>query len=179
MAKGGYILLHRSIMDHWIYDSKPYDKLSAWIDLLLLANYEDKKVMHRGKLITCKRGTVNLSITSLANRWGWNWRTAKRFILELEKDNMCQLECRAECTTITIVNYDNFQTMDKKSAKQNTKHNAEQNTNPVQSGVQTTNKDNKYINENKEKASPTSEEEFIDYDEMSWFDRLEDDRDKK
>lgn len=134
--KSGYILLHRSLLEHWVYQEKPFSKGQAWIDLLLLANYEDKKTYFRGKLVTCKRGTVNLSIQELSKRWGWNWRTTKNFILSLERESMCILECTRECTTITIVKYDDFQTFEKRNTKRNTNRNAERNTEAVQNGIQ-------------------------------------------
>lgn len=169
----GWILIYRQIMDHWIWSDKPFSKGQAWIDLLLLANYEDKKTMFRGKLITCKRGTVNLSIAALANRWGWHWKTTKKFILELEKDNMCTLECQRECTTITLVNYDNFQDLGKRSAKRNAKRNANQSENPMPNGMPITKESKRNVKEEKEKpsADPVQEEE----EEIRWNGkRLED-----
>lgn len=158
--KNGYILLFRSIMDNWLWSSKPFSKGQAWIDLLLLANYEDRKTMHRGKLKVCKRGTVNLSVSVLAERWGWNWRTAKNFILELEKDGMCTLDCTRDCTTITIVNYDDFQDSEKRNTKRNTKQNTNRSAEAVQNGVQITKEIKEVKNENKENtAAPLPSEE--------------------
>lgn len=37
----GWISLYRSIQEHWLW--KDAEMLRAWLDLLLLANYEDKK----------------------------------------------------------------------------------------------------------------------------------------
>jgi hypothetical protein len=42
----GFIKLHRSIKDCWLWkDDEPFSKRDAWIDLLLLANYTDKKIL--------------------------------------------------------------------------------------------------------------------------------------
>lgn len=157
--KSGYILLHRSLLEHWVYQEKPFSKGQAWIDLLLLANYEDKKTYFRGKLVTCKRGTVNLSIQELSRRWGWNWRTTKNFILSLEGESMCRLECTRERTTITIVKYDDFQTFEKRSAKRNTNRNAEQNAEAVQNGVQITKESKRNQKEEKEKPAALPSED--------------------
>lgn len=171
--KSGYILLFRSLMDNWLWSSRPFSKGQAWIDLLFLANYEDRKAMHRGKVKICKRGTVNLSISTLANRWGWNWRTAKNFILELEKDEMCTLECTRDCTTITIENYDDFQDVAKQNAKRNTKRNAKQNAEAVQNGVQITNEIKEGNKESKEKPaalpSDDKDEDEDDYETGKWY----------
>ena len=46
----GWIKVHRDLNDHWIWKSKePFDKRSAWIDLILLANFKDFKTVKKGK----------------------------------------------------------------------------------------------------------------------------------
>lgn len=109
MAKFGWFLLDRSIQDSWLWKDKPFNKSMAWIDLIMLANWEDKKMPYKGKVITCKRGDVNLSISELAKRWGWDRKTAKRFLKLLESDNMITLNATTHRTTVTIVNYDKYQ----------------------------------------------------------------------
>lgn len=176
MAKGTYIYLDRGILDHWTYKDKPFNRSMAWIDLLLIADHTTHTSMWRNKPTEFERGDVNLSITQLAERWGWTREKARRFISQLEQDNMVRAKCTTNRTTITIVNYDNFQ--NKRTTNRTTDHTTERTSNHATDRTHLIN--NKEINkEYKEKASPTSEEEFIDYDEMSWFDRLEDDRDKK
>ena len=111
MAKG-WIKLDRQVQEHWLWNDERYDKAHAWIDLLLLANHKDKKLLYRGEVITCERGTVNRSIDSLAKRWGWNWRTVKSFLKALEKDGMITGEYTTNRTTITIENYAKYQDVD-------------------------------------------------------------------
>lgn len=169
MAKG-YIYLHKQLLDHWLWQDKPFSKGQAWIDLLLLANYEDKKTMHRGRLITCKRGTVNLSIMELSKRWGWHWKTTKKFILEMERDNMCTLKCTTECTTITIEKYDDFQILGKQNAQRNAKQNAKQSENQMPNGMPITNKDNKRIIKENENAPLPDDEIDPDWNDDDWVD---------
>ena len=104
----GYIRLHRKIQDCWVWDDRPYSKGQAWIDLLLLANYKDRKEPYGNEIRNFQRGTVNLSQMQLANRWGWDRRTVKRFLMLLESDNMITQESTTHGTTITLVNYDKF-----------------------------------------------------------------------
>lgn len=105
----GWILLHRSILDHWIYKTKRFSEFQAWIDLLLLAEHTTHKQMWRGKLTEFKRGDVCLSITRLAERWGWSRNKTRRFLNQLEEDEMIHLIGHQNRTVLTIVNYDNFQ----------------------------------------------------------------------
>lgn len=105
----GWIRLHRSIQDHWMWKDEPYDKARAWIDLLMLANWEDKKTSYKGEIIICKRGDVNLSILKLAERWKWSRWKVTEFLKLLEKDGMVKLNATTHRTTITIVNYGVYQ----------------------------------------------------------------------
>ena len=53
----GWIKLHRTLQLHWLWNTeKPFDKRSAWIDLLLLANHEDGKTLFDNELVVVKRG---------------------------------------------------------------------------------------------------------------------------
>lgn len=108
MSDTGWIKLHRQITDCWLWDDRPYSKGQAWIDLLLLTNYKDRKEPYGNGIRTFQRGTVNLSQMQLANRWGWDRRTVKRFLTLLESDNMITQESTTHGTTITLVNYDKF-----------------------------------------------------------------------
>lgn len=112
--KNGWISLHRSIQNHWLWEEKPFSKGQAWIDLIMLANYEDKKMPYKGEIITCKRGTVNLSISFLAERWGWGREKTREFLKLLESDKMVTVNATKHRTTITIENYRAYQNTDLK-----------------------------------------------------------------
>ena len=105
----GWITLSRKLTEHWLYEEAHFDHTHAWIDLLMLANYTDKKKPYKGGIITCKRGDVNYSIKYLAERWGWNWRTVKAFLDVLEEDGIIKAEYTTNRTVITIVNYEKYQ----------------------------------------------------------------------
>ncbi len=105
----GWVRLNRSIMDNWLWKEKPFSKACAWIDLLLSANHEDKKVLFDGNLVTVKRGQQLTSIRKLSERWGWNRRTTRKFLLMLENDGMVHVECTTRCTTVTLINYGKYQ----------------------------------------------------------------------
>lgn len=103
----GYIKIYRQITDCWIWDRDDY--LKAWIDLLFMANYKDKKTIKDGKIVTFAKGTVTTSIYILADRWGWDRKKVRRFLEVLETDKMVSLNRTTRGTIISIVNYEVFQ----------------------------------------------------------------------
>lgn len=101
--------LSRDIQSHWLWtDKEPFDKRSAWIDLLLLANYIDTKTIYKEEVIVCKRGDVNLSISFLSERWRWSREKTRRFLKALETDGMLKLKANTHRTVITICDYECF-----------------------------------------------------------------------
>lgn len=107
MAKKiGWIPLHRSIQECVLWESEdPFDIRSAWIDLLLLANHEDKRVVFDGKAITIGAGQRVTSLYYLANRWHWSRGRVRRYLDLLENEGMITRISDNRKTTITIVNY--------------------------------------------------------------------------
>ena len=106
---GGYIKLHRDIMDHWLWQRKPFDEGRAWVDLILLANHATTRAPYKGEIIEFERGTVNRSITWLAERWGWSRDKTRRFLRLLERDQMVTVDTSTHRTTITIEKYAFYQ----------------------------------------------------------------------
>lgn len=148
MKTGMFLMLDRGIMDHWIYSKEPFDECHAWIDLLLLANIEDKKTSYKGGIIICKRGDVNYSISWLAKRWGWSRDKARRFLNILEIDGMVTVNATTNRTTITIEKYDDYNippTTGKATNRQRVRQRAD--SEPTQ-----LNNDNNENNEYKNKA---------------------------
>jgi len=109
MNQKGWISLHRKIQNCWFWDDKPYDRARAWIDLLLLANHEDKKICFDGKPLTIQRGQYLTSILKLSDRWGWSRNKTKRFLAVLEEEQMITTDRTNKRTVINIVNYGVYQ----------------------------------------------------------------------
>lgn len=109
MAKDGWIKLHRQIQEGSIWEEKPFDKRSAWIDLLLSANHADKKIYFNGNFFVVKRGQYLTSIRKLAERWGWSYDKCLRYLKLLEADGMLLKDSNKSRTLITIVNYKMYQ----------------------------------------------------------------------
>lgn len=170
----GWILLHKQIQAHWLWEDKPFSKGQAWIDLLLLAEHETHKSMWRSQLTEFKRGDVNLSITELAHRWGWSRDKVRRYISQLEQDNMLRANCTTNRTTLTIVKYDDFQN---RCATNKATNKSTDNTTDKATDKTHLKNNKRIIKESKEIVAPLpdtpEEEESYPWDDPSWFDEVD------
>ena len=108
----GWISIHRKIQDNLIWNDKPFNRGAAWVDLLLLANHEDKKVLFNGSIIEVKRGEKITSLRKLSERWGWSREKTKNFLILLKSENMIDFKTDHQKTTYKIVNYNVYQNED-------------------------------------------------------------------
>jgi hypothetical protein len=104
---GGWIKIHRKLSEHWIYQDSNY--LHWWIDILLSANFEDKKVLIKGALYDCKRGQSVYSLDTWAKRWNTDKSKVRRFLSMLETDGMITLENISVSTRLTVCKYECYQ----------------------------------------------------------------------
>ena len=105
----GWISIHRKIKEHWVWEDKPFSKGQAWIDILLMANHADKKILLGNELIEVKRGSFITSEKKLMENWGWGKEKVRRFLQVLQEDGMIDKKSDRKKTTINVVNYDFFQ----------------------------------------------------------------------
>jgi hypothetical protein len=106
----GWIKIHRSITNHWLYSEKRvYSKLEAWYDMLIAVNYSDTKTIIKGKLYEVKRGQSILSLESWGKRWNWDKSKVRRFFNLLENDSMIELKCDNTTTHLTVCKYERYQ----------------------------------------------------------------------
>lgn len=107
----GWISLYRDIQDNWIWLAEPFSKGQAWVDLLLLANHQDGTIIFSGELIKVKRGEFITSILKLSDRWRWSRGKASTFLNQLQSDGMLVQNRTAHYTTLTIANYEKYQSV--------------------------------------------------------------------
>ena len=99
--------MHRCIQKHWIWQDA--NRFKWWVDLLLRANHEDKKILFDGTLRECKRGEVLTSLSKLAESWGVSRDIARHFLNMLESDSMIIRKTTQKYTQIIIYNYASYQ----------------------------------------------------------------------
>ena len=116
MSKEGWISIYRKIQECviWLSD-EPYDRRSAWIDLLLTANHRDTELLFDGKMITVTRGQLVTSVRKLADRWGWGKDKTLAYLRLLEELGMIKKESDSRRTLLTIENYSIYQVSDENS----------------------------------------------------------------
>ena len=106
----GWIKIHRSINNHWLYTEKrAFSKFEAWLDILINVNFAESKVVIKGKLYIVKRGESVLSMDSWAKRWGWDKSRVRRFMELLQKDTMITIKSDNITTHLIVCNYDSYQ----------------------------------------------------------------------
>jgi len=103
----GWLKLSREINNHWIWNDEK--RLKWWIDILLVVNFEDKKVLINGTLYECKRGESLMSLTSWGNRWGVSKTAVNNFFELLKKDGMITTKNETQTTRLIVCKYDTYQ----------------------------------------------------------------------
>lgn len=143
----GWIRTYRSILDNPMWLAEKFTKGQAWLDLLLMAAYEDCFVISNKKKVTLRRGQLCMSTRNLAGRWKWSRNKVFRFLETLRAEGMAtvsggngrnhpteppsappmehetELPKNFVTTIISITNYDKYQggeTTHEKEKKQRT-----------------------------------------------------------
>ena len=169
MKENGYILLHRDLMENWVWQDEIFTKGQAWVDLLMLVNHSDNdKVLINNKFISVKRGETITSKLKLAKRWGWSRKKLDKFLGLLERDGMATTESTPHYTTIKVLNYNVYQTNKKDFAQRNAqqkeqpkeqqKHNGGSN-----GGTQTINDLNNELNNDNQLKDIVPYKKLVDY----------------
>lgn len=105
----GWICLHRKICDHWLWDKKPFSEGQAFVDILLMANYKEKKFRLGNEVVSADSGTIVTSQVKLSERWGWGRKKVSSFLKALESDGMIITISDNKRTKIIVVNYNAYQ----------------------------------------------------------------------
>ncbi len=133
----GWIRLHRSMLNHWLWEGEKFTRAQAWMDLLLWARYAPGDVRVRSYPIKLQRGQQARSEVTLAKTWGWSRDRVRRFLDRLVSEGMIIQEKRHQTTIITICKYDDFQsddTREKTSTNTGTQQEPDRNQDTIEEG---------------------------------------------
>lgn len=126
----GWIKLHRQIQNHWIWEDS--EKLKWWLDLILMANHQDNKVLINGELVVIEMGERHTSEEKLAARWGVSRNTVRKFLNLLVKDDMISIKkSRQNGTTYKVRNYNVYQGFSEEKKQQTEQRTEQQKDNGV------------------------------------------------
>ena len=95
--------------DFWI-DPAPFDHRSAFLYVLLAANWKPGKFRKSGHVLDVKRGQLLTSIRHLQDAFHWgSTDRVKRWLDLMQEYGMIEHESLPYGTLLTVVNYDRFQ----------------------------------------------------------------------
>ena len=107
---GGWIKLYRQLQQNPIWQSsEPFSRRDAWIDLLLLANHEERVIIVNGKRKVISEGQHWTSYRVLAQRWHWSYEKVRRYFALLDELDMAHVTVTPNGSLVTLVNYSFFQ----------------------------------------------------------------------
>ncbi len=109
MSSGGWIKLHRQVMEHPDYLAEKFTRMGAWIDLLLLAGHDAMTTRIRGIRVEAERGQVVMAEKELAPRWQWSRNKVRKYLAELQAAGQIVQQKNNVTSYITILNYDKYQ----------------------------------------------------------------------
>lgn len=157
--KLGFIPLYRSIQEHWLWQKEePFDIRSAWIDLLLSVNHEEKKILVGRSVVTIRAGQMWTSYKKLSKKWHWSYKRVLRYINLLKSDGMIAVDGTSNGTLLTVINYGNFayQGQARDTSNDTPDDTPSDTPNDTSGDIQTININN-INNENKLKKEPVAE----------------------
>lgn len=142
----GWIKLHRSIKNHWLFNNDKFFKW--WVILLIEVNHKDNKIQLGYNLHEIKRGQSAKSLRSWAKLFNSEVKQVVKFFDLLESDNMIKREILGKGKqSTTLINIENYSTYQGSSETQETTQRTtrEPRNEPRERG--TNNNDNKEKNE--------------------------------
>ena len=96
-------------MDMEGYFDEKFSLPMCWIDLLLLAEWQDKVFHIRGVKVVVKRGQIAISIENLSKRWKISKATVQKRLQMFQRDERIIVERSNIVNIITIINYERYQ----------------------------------------------------------------------
>jgi len=104
---GGYIKIHRSLMQKGYY--KDSDYIHLWVHLLMCATYQEKEYLFNGKIEHLKPGQFITGRLKLSNDTGIQQSKVERVLKVFESEHQIEQQGTTKFRIISIVNWDKYQ----------------------------------------------------------------------
>lgn len=92
--------------NNWLYHNEPFNKITAWVDLVMNAVPEDTEFKINKVKVILKKGQLITSVRACAYRWNWSNTKVCNFFKQLEKEKLIARDKSTGTTVIIIHNYD-------------------------------------------------------------------------
>ena len=99
----GSIRLHKRLRKNPVWERPDYGY--CWVDLLMLANDEDRETFVQGEKVALQRGQLCWSLRSLEKEWKKSGEWLTRFLQFLTDEGMITVDSNRRRTIITVLNY--------------------------------------------------------------------------
>ena len=109
MSNGGWIKLHRCLLDKAAWKICTDGQKAVLITILLLANREPQNWLWKGDLYECQAGQLITSLPALAKASGASVQTVRSALAKLEKAGFLTSESSPEGRLITVTNWVDYQ----------------------------------------------------------------------
>lgn len=115
MEQFGYIKVSRKMFagDPFWDEERQYSRAEAWVDLIQMASWKDRKQVVGATVVHLERGELLASERFLSERWQWSRGKVRRFLDLLEKMDRISKKTDHQTdhpgTVVSICNYDTYQ----------------------------------------------------------------------
>ena len=111
MIRPGWLKLYNRTLDSefWTNSDEPFDWRSAFIHVLLSANWKQGISRKNGHMITIERGQWLTSIRNLMATFRWSRKRVENWLKGMDTYGMLTHKSVGFGTVLTVVNYDKFQ----------------------------------------------------------------------
>ena len=115
MFDEGYFYLERKLFqDELFKKERKHSEFEAWIDLIRLAKFAPEYVEIKQPRVLVRRGEMQYTLRTLAERWRWSTTKTVRFLDYLENRNSISRKKIQGVSLLFLVNYNEYQTKQKK-----------------------------------------------------------------
>jgi hypothetical protein len=116
----GWVKVDRNIRESRLWNRKePYDFRSAYIDLMLEANFKESYIPTNHGCVHVNRGQAFISVINLAKKWQWSRNKVYRFLRTLCDTQLVTLDGTPDGTLVTLLEYDVSEFCDTTDGTQN------------------------------------------------------------
>lgn len=111
----GWVAIDRGIFSHEFFAREPFSEREAWLWMIANAAWQDTRHRVGGEMLDVPRGSFYCTLRGLQSVWMWGSDTrVRRFLKRTQTERMTRIKTNAKKTLVTICNYDEYQSCERK-----------------------------------------------------------------